>query len=214
MSRRVFRWVRLGCSFGSASVALVSQVPVLSVVEAAIVEHFGHRPQRASVSFVGVDPLEVLRFEPIPGERAYLTLGMARHPMTGAADSVLVPDGPRAELMLHLRDPADRYGDIWRHLALLAAAPAVEGIVYSAGMSVEIGEPLVAGSACVGVVIVASPLQSLASQSGQVDFLQVLPATSTELAWCRVRGSAALRERWRDHDTDLLDLSRRAVALD
>ncbi len=44
--------------------------------------------------------------------------------------------------------------------------------------------------------------------------LQVLPATSTELAWCRVRGSAALRERWAAAGYDLLDLARGPVALD
>src|SRR5437764_13038837 len=79
------------------SVAAVSDV--LTAVEAALVDHFGHRPARASVSFVGVDPIEVLRFEPIPGERAYVSLGMARHPMTGAAASVLAENGPRAELL-------------------------------------------------------------------------------------------------------------------
>jgi hypothetical protein len=192
----------------------VSEVPVLSAIEAAMVDHFGHRPQRASVSFVGVDPIEVLRFEPIPGERAYLTLGMARHPMTGSAESVLSADGPRAELMLHVRDPTDEHAEIWRKLAVLAAAPAVEGVVYAGGMTMDIGEPLVAASACVGVVVVDSPLRPVAGPSGDVSILQVLPATSNELAWCRVHGSAALRERWLDRDIDLLDLTRRAVPLD
>jgi hypothetical protein len=192
----------------------VSELPVLSTVEAAMVDHFGHLPQRASVSFVGVDQIEVLRFEPMPGERAYLTLGMARHPMTGSAESVLSSDGPRAELMLHIRDPTDDQAEIWRKLAVLAAAPAVEGVVYADGMSVELGEPLVAGSACVGVVVVGSPLLPIETTSGEVNILQVLPATSTELAWCRVHGSAVLRERWLDRDADLLDLTRRAVALE
>ncbi|MDT4906141.1 MAG: hypothetical protein QOH52_4157 [Pseudonocardiales bacterium] len=187
---------------------------MLSAIEAAMVDHFGHRPQRASVSFVGVDPIEVLRFEPIPGERAYLTLGMARHPMTGSAESVLSADGPRAELMLHVRDPTDEHAEIWRKLAVLAAAPAVEGVVYAGGMTMDIGEPLVAASACVGVVVVDSPLRPVAGPSGDVSILQVLPATSNELAWCRVHGSSALRERWLDRDIDLLDLTRRAVPLD
>jgi hypothetical protein len=190
---------------------------VLQSVEAALVEHFGHRPVRASVSFVGVDPIEVLRFEPIPGERAYVSLGMSRHPMTGADQSMLASSGPRAELMLHLDDPTDEHADVWRRIALLAAAPAVEGVVYADGHSVEVGEPLVAGSACVGVLITSSPLEPVPAgdEAGdQVDFLQVVPATANELAWCRVRGSAALRERWDEHGTDLLDLMRRSVALD
>jgi Suppressor of fused protein (SUFU) len=192
----------------------VTSPPGLTAVEAALVDHFGQRPQRASVSFVGVDPIEVLRFEPIPGERAYLTLGMSRHPMTGAAEAVVAADGPRAELMLHLRDPTDAHADVWRRLALLAAAPAVEGVVYKAGMSVDLGEPFTSGSLCTGAVVHESAIGPIDAADRSVEVLQVLPATSTELAWCRVRGSAALRERWAEAGTDLLDLGRRAVDLD
>jgi Suppressor of fused protein (SUFU) len=187
---------------------------VLAAVEAALVEHFGHQPQRASVSFVGVDPIQVLRFEPIPGERAYVSLGMSRHPMTGAMEAVVAADGPRGELMLHLRDPTDEHAEVWRRLALLAAAPAVEGVVYGPGMSVDLGEPFTAGSACTGVLVDESLIPDIDVAAGTVAVLQVLPATSTELAWCRVRGSAALRERWTEAGTDLPDLGRRAVGLD
>jgi hypothetical protein len=188
--------------------------PVLAAVEEALVDHFAQPPQRASVSFVGVDPIEVLRFEPIPGERAYLTLGMSRHAMTGAAESVLAADGPRAELMLHVRDPTDEHAGIWRRLAVLAAAPSVEGVVYAAGMSVDLGEPLSPGSLCTGVVVEDSAVGMIDTSTGPVAVLQVVPATSTELAWCRVRGSAALRERWAQGGVDTLDLTRRPVALD
>lgn len=183
-------------------------------VEAGLVEHFAHQPQRASVSFVGVEAIEVLRFEPVPGERAYVSLGMSRQPMAGAAELARAADGPRAELMLHLRDPTDEHADAWRKLAVLAAAPAVEGVVHTPGMSLDLGEPLVAGSGCTGVLITESPLAAIGTAVGPVEVLQAVPATATELAWCRVRGSAALRERWADADTDLLDLARRAVALE
>jgi hypothetical protein len=193
----------------------VSSDPILDAVETAVVAHFGHTPQRASVSFLGVDPIEILRFEPIPGERAYLSLGMSRHPMTSATESVQSTDGPRAELMLHLLDPTDEYADVWRKVALLAASPAVEGVVYTDGMTVEVGEPLAPGSACVGIIVVESPLAPIAAGTDrEVRVLQAIPATSTELAWARVRGSAALRERWAERGTDLLDLARRPVALD
>jgi len=192
----------------------VSSDPIVDAVEAAVVAHFGHTPQRASVSFLGVDPIEILRFEPIPGERAYLSLGMSRHPMTSAAEAVQSVDGPRAELMLHLLDPTDEHADVWRTLALLAASPAVEGVVYTDGMTVEVGEPLAPGSACVGVIVVDSPLAPVAAGDHEIRVLQAIPATSTELAWARVRGSAALRERWAERGTDLLDLARRPVALD
>jgi hypothetical protein len=116
--------------------------------------------------------------------------------------------------MLHLNDPTDEHADVWRTLAVLAASPAVEGVVYTDGMSVEVGEPLVPGSACVGVIVVESPLAPIDAGAGDVHILQAIPATSTELAWARVRGSAALRERWAPRETDLLDLARRPVALD
>ncbi|SHF83537.1 Suppressor of fused protein (SUFU) [Jatrophihabitans endophyticus] len=151
---------------------------VLPGVEAAFVEHFGHRPQRASVSFVGVDPIEVLRFEPIPGERAYLSLGMSRHPMTGGAESFVAVDGPRAELMLHLRDPTDQHADVWRRLAVLAAAPAVESVVYTAGLTVDLGEPLTPGSACTGVVVTESPLPVIAAPPSQSPPSQSPPSQS------------------------------------
>jgi hypothetical protein len=187
---------------------------VLSAVEAALIDHFGSPPARASVSFVGVEPIEVLRFEPIPGERAYLTLGMSRRPMTGADAEVLDAAGPRGELMLHVRDAADRDVDVWRRLALLAAAPAVEGVVYRDDMSVDLGEPLVAGSACTGVVILPAPIDDVPVQGGSVRIWSATPATANELAWCRVRGVAALRERWADQDVDLLDLHRSPARLD
>jgi hypothetical protein len=187
---------------------------VLAAVEAALVEHFAHRPQRASVSFVGVEPIEVLRFEPVPGERAYVSLGMSRNPMTGAAEVVQAAAGPRAELMLHLHDPTDDYADVWRKVAVLAAAPAVEGVVHTPGMSLDLGEPLAAGSACTGVLLTESPLAEIATDAGPVSVLQAVPATANELAWCRVRGSSVLRERWTNDGVDLLDLARAGVVLD
>src|SRR6476646_936483 len=182
-------------------------------VDAALAAHFAQRPLRASVSFVGVDPIEVLRFEPVPGERAYLSLGMSRLPMSAADAAVVASDGPRAELMLHLRDEPDEFGDAWRQLAVLAAAPAVEGVVYRPGMTVDLGRPLAAGSACTGALVTDSPVAAIEAVPGPVGVLQLVPATSIELAWCRVHGSEALLTRWREHGTDLLDLARRAVDL-
>ena len=185
----------------------------LAEVDRSLCDHFGHVPVRASVSFVGVEPIEVLRFEPIPGERAYLSLGMSRHPMTSALETVQSADGPRAELMLHLDDPSDRFVEVWRQLAVFAAAPMVEGVVYAPGMTSDLGQPLAPGSGCTGVVISPSSVDTVETSAGPVDILLVIPATPNELAWARVRGSAALRERWSERGTPLLDLSRDQVDL-
>ena len=194
--------------------ATVSGAGVLAAIERALVERFGHQPQRAALSLVGVDPIEVLRFAPRPDERVYVTLGMARHPMTGAAESARGSAGPRAELLLWVRDPTDAMSEVWKSLGLLAATPAVEGFVYRDGVTVELGRPLVRGSHCVGVLAVAAPdLPAVDTEQGPVAILQALPATSAELAWCRVRGSVALRERWSTDGTDRLDLARASVRL-
>jgi hypothetical protein len=178
-------------------------------VEAALTDHFGHRAQRASVSFVGVEPIEILRFEAVPGEYAYVTLGMSRHPMTGADEAVVAMGGPRAELLLQVRDAGQAHRDLWRRLAVLGAAPAVEGVVHRAGATLDLGEPFAPGSRCTGVVVSDSTVPAV----GDIEILQVLPATANELAWSRVHGSAALRDRWTSAGTDLRDLDRVAVEL-
>jgi hypothetical protein len=190
---------------------------VLAVVEAALADHFGHRPVRASVSFLGVEPIDVLRFEPIPGETAYVSLGMSRRPMTSATELIADPvEGPRAELMLHLRAGSAGTDEAWRSLAVLAASPAVEGVVYTPGMTVDLGQPFAPGSRCTGGVVVESALADVEVEQTHVSpvaVLQLLPATSSELGWARVRGSDALRELWREQDTDLLDLGRASATL-
>lgn len=198
-----------------ASVGPVHERPstVLAPVESALVELFGGQPERASMSFLGVEPIEVLRFGTDAGLRTYVSLGMSAQPMTGAAEPVLAADGPRAELVLELRDPTDAHREVWRRLALLAAAPAVEGVVYVPGMSVDLGQPLVPGSGATGVLVVESDLAPVPTAAGTVAVLRVLPATAAELAWCRVRGAAELRDRWAAQGTDLVDLARRPAEL-
>ncbi len=185
-----------------------------SSVADALRAHFGQSPSTASVSFLGVDPIEVLRFEPIPGEWAYLTFGMSRHAMTAATDTVRSADGPRAELMLHVRATGQDNLDAWRQLAVLAAAPAVEGVVYSVGMTVDLGQVIAGGSRCTGVVVTDSAVEDVPTAAGPVRILQVIPATANELAWSRVHGSADLIELWQASGTDLMDLGRGAVALE
>jgi hypothetical protein len=113
--------------------------------------------------------------------------------------------------MLHIRglDPPDA----WRQLAVLAAAPAVEGVTYSPGMTVDLGSPIGAGARCSAGVIVTSTIAPIATPDGPVEVFQVLPATSTEIAWTRVHGTAAILDRWRAQETDLMDLARPAADL-
>ncbi|MDQ1742278.1 MAG: hypothetical protein QOE23_617 [Pseudonocardiales bacterium] len=184
---------------------------LLRLVEAAYRQHFETVAARASVSFLGVDPIEVLRY-PDGGTDHYLTLGMARFPMADPGDAVIATDtAPRAELIL---SAAGRPESLWRALAVLAAAPAVEGAVYQAGNRIDLGEPLCPGSRCTGGVLAASGLQPIAVAGvADVQVLRVLPATQTELAWARVHGSERLVQRWQETGTDLTDLMRDPVGL-
>lgn len=188
---------------------------LLASVERSVRAQLGGTPVRASITFVGVEPIEVLRFD-VGRERWHVSLGMSRRPMTGPDATVLDLDGPRAELSL--RTTAARPGltddGLWRRLAVLAAAPTVEGVVFRDGMTIDIGEPLVPGSRCVGVVIGASGLTPAKHGRVEVPILRLDPATATELAWSRVHGVPALRARWADQEVELPDLWRAPARLD
>ena len=172
----------------------------------------GKAPAKASMSFLGVEPIEILRFPAASGSW-YATLGMSRHPMSeaGSEVSVVPTDGARAELLLETQSGVD---EVWRSLATLAASPAVEGVFYRVGMTVDLGTPMTGASRCSGVVVVESGLSPISTSAGEVDILKVVPATATELAWARIPGSAALATKWTEQRTNLLDLSRSAVPLD
>jgi len=182
---------------------------VLASVELALRAVFAAIPVRASTSFLGVEPIEVLRFDSGP-VLSYVTLGMSRRPMTPGSAGVIDDDGPRAELLVQTRGDG---GGLWRRLMILAAAPVVEGVVYVEGVTVDLGVGLDVGSACTGGLVVNSALPPALTPAGPVDVLRVVPATSSELAWSRVHGSDALRRRWDEQATDLLDLGRRGVDL-
>ena len=187
-------------------------------MEAAYRQHYETVPVRASISFLGVEPIEILRYEQgghgdEQSTTSYLSLGMSRYPMTEpSAVSVDSRSAPRAELLLSALGRPDH---VWRRLAVLAAAPAVESAVYQRGMRVELGEPWCAGSRCTGAVLVEGPLQPiLVPGISAITVFRLLPALSVELAWARVHGSESLLERWRDAGTELRDLYREPVVLE
>ncbi|MBV9822529.1 MAG: suppressor of fused domain protein [Actinobacteria bacterium] len=184
---------------------------LLDLVEAAYREHFEVVPDRASVSFLGVEPLEVLRY-PDEGADHYVTLGMARYPMGDPAETtVATSSAPRAELLVTVAGRPER---LWRALAVMAAGPAVEGAVYQPGNRLDLGEPLSPGSRCTGAVLAVSELRPIVVPGvADVQVLRLLPATPTELAYARVHGSEQLRQRWQASSTDLTDLMRDPVEL-
>ena len=189
---------------------------VLLLVEAQLLSAFGQDSGRAGVSFLGTERIDVLRFGPDPdGLVRYATLGMSRHPMGDPGAALVAAHGPRAELLLTVRDLHD---SVLRRLAVLAASPAVEGVVVVPGAGLDVGEPLWDGAPFTAV-LVAEPgglVPDLVLEEGEepVQFLPLLPMTPGEAAFKRVHGAAALQELWLRHGTDLRDPLRTQVALE
>ncbi|MEV0601176.1 suppressor of fused domain protein [Streptomyces sp. NPDC050315] len=209
---------------------------VLELVEARLLMALGKPDARAAVTFLGTDRIEVLRYA--DGELVrYVTLGMSANPMTDPASpspdhhpstsrsaaplSVVLADplrGPRAELVLTVRNGRADTDKVLRSLAVLAASPQVEGVIVAPGASLDVGEPLWPGAPFTSVLVtegggLVEDLE-LDDPMDPVRFLPLLPMTPNEAAWKRVHGAAALEERWLQHGTDLRDPLRSGVPLD
>ncbi len=189
----------------------------------------GEPDARASVTFLGTNRIEVLRFADRGGDEGnggygggivrYVTLGMSAQPMTDPTAALADPvKGPRAELVLSVRAGLADTDKVLRPLAVLAASPQVEGVVVAPGASLDVGEPLWPGAPFTSV-LVAEPgglVEDLELDAPRdpVRFLPLLPMTPNEAAWKRVHGAQALEERWLTGGTDLRDPLRRSAALD
>lgn len=179
------------------------------LVELHLVGVLGHDSGRASISFLGADPIDVLRFGPDnDGLFRYATLGMSRSPMEDPGTTVTTGDGPRAELLLSVTGAHDT---VAKSLAVLAASPTVEGLVIGSGAGLDLGEPLWEGSRFTAVLVGAAGglVPDLAvPEQPPVQFLPLLPMTPNEAAWKRVHGAEALEERWLTQGLDLRDPER------
>ncbi len=194
---------------------------LMDLVEGRLRAALGEPDARASVTFLGTDRIEVLRFvdDGDPVVVRYATLGMSAAPMTDPRAAVADPErGPRAELVLSVRGGIADTDEVLRPLAVLAASPQVEGVVVAPGASLETGEPLWP-SAPFTSVLVGEPgglVEDLRADPPRepVRFLPLLPMTQNEAAFKRARGGEELQERWLRHGTDLRDPHRAAVPLD
>jgi hypothetical protein len=190
----------------------------LDAVRDHLREHFSGvgidaEPDAASVTFLGVERIEVLRFGPDrDGIAHYVSLGCSRHPMTdpaaGAADPVR---GPRAEVMMSLRVTAPTPG-LARSLAVVAATPAVEGVVLVPDGLIDLSGPLWDSAPFTAVLLGESTVADLPLRESYdpVVFFSAVPITATEAAWVRLKGAEAMRQAWRDDGVDVEDPKRRA----
>ena len=182
---------------------------VLARVEGHVVAALGEASGRAQVTFLGSEPVEVLRFGPDPdGLVRYVTLGMARAPLPDPAADVVATDGPRAELVLTLRGGRD---GVLRALAVAACSPFVENAAVVAGASLDLGAPLWPGARFTAV-LVGEP-GDVIGDLGDVRFYPLVPMTANEAAFKRVHGAGALEERWLASGADPRDPERAEAPL-
>ncbi len=192
---------------------------VLGEVRAHLRAHFvragiGGEPDTASVTFLGIEPIDVLRFGPDDdGVVHYVSLGCSRHPMIDPAEVSADPlRGPRAEVTVALRGSSP--AGLARSVAVLAAAPVVEGLVLATDALVDLGAPLWEGAPFTAFLLGGSEIDDvpLPAPRAPVVVLSAIPITPTEAAWVRLKGAAAMREAWRTDGVDVLDPSRKASA--
>lgn len=171
-------------------------------------------PQRASVTFLGVEPIDVLRF--VSGDDVlYVTVGCSRHPMADPTDLHADPlRGPRVELVVRMHGGAALPG-LHRRMATLAAAPAVEGLVLDVDALVDLSEPLWDGAICTAVLLEADDLGEVTLDAPRepVRFLRAVPITANEAAWVRLKGADALRDAWREAGIDVMSPDRAGATL-
>ena len=188
-----------------------SSSSVLGMVRAHLERQYGPEPQEASVTFLGASPISVLRFVDVEtGLVRYVTLGCSAEPMGDPSALVPDPTAPRAELSLTLRGGVD---GLVRALAVIAAAPAVEGLILAEGALIDLGEPLWPGAAFTAVILRAPeiPDVELPEDAAPVTVLRAVPVTHTEAAWVRMKGAAELEEAWSEAGIDVTDPARSAV---
>ena len=171
-------------------------------------------PDVAGVTFLGVEPIDVLRFGPgADGVYHHVSLGCSRYPMTDPSEALADPlRGPRAEIVLSLRGPM--LTGLARSVAVVAATPAVEGVVLVPDALIDLSAPLWAGAPFTAVLLGVSDIPELPLEPPRdpVRFLSAVPVTQTEAAWVRLEGAGAMRQAWVDDGVDVLDPGRRAAS--
>lgn len=175
---------------------------VAAGVRAHLRAHFARagtpmEPDVATVTFVGVPPIDVLRFGPDQrGVIHYVSVGGSR-----------VSEGTPTEVVVSLR-PASTGPGLAHSVAVLAAAPAVEGLMPDLDALVDLGQPAWKTAPFTAFLLGDSEIEPVAG----VQFLQAIPVTANEAAWVRLKGADAMRQAWQEDGVDVLDPTRRASA--
>jgi hypothetical protein len=193
-------------------------IDVPAAVRAHLREHFTRtgitaEPDEASVTFLGTERIDVLRFGPgDDGASHYVSVGCSRHPMFDPTEMVTdALHGPRAEAVVSLYGPTPKR--LARSLAILAAAPAVEGLILEPDALIDLETPLWEGAPFSAFLLGSSDIDDVALTPPMppVTVLSATPITATEAAWVRLKGADAMREAWLQDGVDVRDPRRRAA---
>jgi hypothetical protein len=191
---------------------------VLAEVRARLDGHFAAAgvvgdPVAATVTFLGAEPMEVLRYgADADGVYHYVSLGCSRHPMVDPLEfHADTASGPRAEVVVPLRGPTPT--GLARSIAIVASAPAVEGLILVPDALVDLETPLWQGAPFTAVLLSRSEIEDVvvAGSEDPVVVLSATPITATEAAWVRLKGAEAMREAWRTDGVDVTDPGRPAA---
>jgi hypothetical protein len=119
--------------------------------------------------------------------------------------------GPRAEVVVSLRGPTP--SGLARSIAVVAAAPSVEGLVLAPDALVDLETPLWEAAPFTAVLVGLSDIDDveLPAPNDPVTLLSATPITPTEAAWVRLKGADAMREAWRTDGVDVRDPRRPAA---
>lgn len=193
-------------------------IDVLAQVRAHLREHFARAgvsadPDEASVTFLGTERIDVLRYGPDDdGVSHYVSLGCSRHPMFDPTEMVTdALHGPRAEVVVALRGVSP--AGLARSVAIVAAAPAVEGLILEPDALIDLESPLWDATPFTAFLLGRSDIDDveLTAPLPPVTVLSATPITATEAAWVRLKGADAMREAWAQDGVDVLDPSRPAA---
>ncbi len=193
-------------------------IDVPAAVRAHVREHFVRtgitaEPVEASVTFLGTERIDVLRFGPdSAGVSHYVSVGCSRHPMFDPTEMVTdALHGPRAEAVVALSGPTPK--GLARSLAILAASPAVEGLILEPDALIDLETPLWEGASFSAFLLGRSDIDDVALTDPlpPVTLLSATPITATEAAWVRLKGAEAMREAWTQDGVDVLNPARRAA---
>ena len=119
--------------------------------------------------------------------------------------------GPRAEVVVALRGRSP--SGLARSIAILAAAPAVEGLILEPDGLIDLESPLWESTPFTAFLLGRSEIDDvpLTAPLPPVTVLSATPITATEAAWVRLKGADAMRDAWQQDGVDVLDQSRSAA---